>query len=157
MSTPGSISSESLNPEIITTRVFDAPRDLVFSAFSNPDHLRHWWGPNGFTNTINTFDFRPGGAWHLVMHAPNGAEFHNESEFVEVVKPERIVFDHLRPMHWFRIIMNFDDVAGKTRLTWRMRFDSAEEYEKMKNFIPTANEQNFDRLAAHLKTMAAPS
>ena len=96
-------SEESTPFEIVSTRVFAAPRGLVFEAFSNPDHLKHWWGPKGFTNTFSEFDLRPGGAWRFVMHGPDGVDYQNASDFVEVVKPERIVFQHLRPMHRFRV------------------------------------------------------
>jgi uncharacterized protein YndB with AHSA1/START domain len=145
--------AEASDREIVSTRLFDAPRELVFAAFSDPERLKHWWGPNGFTNTISAFDLRPDGVWKLVMRGPDGTDYHNESIFVEVVKPERIVFDHQKPIHWFRMTMAFTDEGGKTRLTWRMRFESKEELDKVRNFIPTANEQNFDRLAEHLKTM----
>jgi uncharacterized protein YndB with AHSA1/START domain len=84
------------------------------------------------------------------MHGPNGADYHNEKEFTEVVKPERIVFQHLEPMHHFQMTMLFAEEGGKTRLTWRMLFESAAEATRLRSFISEANEQNFDRLAAHL-------
>ena len=56
--------------EVTATRIFDAPRALVWRAFTDPDHLKHWWGPNGFTCTFHEFDLRPGGAWHFIMHGP---------------------------------------------------------------------------------------
>lgn len=139
--------------EIVSTRVFDAPPERVFRAFSDPTRLARWWGPNGFTNTFHEFDLRPGGAWRFVMHGPGGADFENVTEFIEVVAPERIVFRHLEPIHRFHMTMTFAEEAGQTRLTWRMRFESAAELERVKAFIPGANEQNFDRLAAQLVTM----
>jgi uncharacterized protein YndB with AHSA1/START domain len=136
--------------EIVSTRVFDAPRDRVFEAFSDPDRLARWWGPTGFTNTIHEFDLRPGGAWRVAMHGPDGTDYHNESVFVEVVRPERVVFQHQEPVHRFRMTITFDEHGGRTTLTWRMRFDSAEEYARVKSFVAEANEQNFDRLAEEL-------
>jgi uncharacterized protein YndB with AHSA1/START domain len=147
--------STASDQEIVSARLISAPRELVFRAFSDPEHLAQWWGPKGFTNTFHEFELRPGGPWRFVMHAPDGAQYRNESDFVEVVRPERIVFDHLEPVHQFRMTMTFEEEAGKTRLTWRMRFESAEEYARMKGFIPAANEENFDRLEAHLATMTA--
>jgi uncharacterized protein YndB with AHSA1/START domain len=135
--------------DIISTRVFAATREKLFEAFSDPRQLAQWWGPNGFTNTIEEFDFRPGGAWRLTMRAPNGAEYPNESEFVEVVRPERIVFDHLRPVHRFLMTMTYETEGDSTRLTWRMHPES-DEGEKMRGFLSAANEENFDRLEAHL-------
>jgi uncharacterized protein YndB with AHSA1/START domain len=145
---------ESARFEIVSTRVFDSPRELVFEAFSNPDHLVHWWGPKDFTNTFSEFDLRPGGAWRFVMHGPDGVDYQIAKDFVEVVKPERIVFEHLRPMHRFRMTMTFAEPSGKTELTWRMLFESAAETTKLKSFITEANEQNFDRLETYLATMS---
>lgn len=136
--------------EIVSTRSFNVPRDCVFRAFSDPDQLALWWGPNGFTNTIEEFDFRPEGVWRLTMHGPDGTDFHNKSVFLEVVPPERVVYLHLEPMHQFRMTMNIVEVDGQTTLTWRMLFDSVEDCNKFKSFIIVANEQNFDRLAALL-------
>lgn len=140
--------------EVVSTRVFAAPRELVFEAFSNPDHLVHWWGPKGFTNRFSEFDLRPGGRWRFVMHGPDGVEYQMAKDFVEVVKPERIVFQHLGPMHRFRMTMTFTEYFGKTALTWTMRFESAAEATEARSFITEANEQNFDRLQAYLATMS---
>ena len=140
--------------EIISTRVFGAPRETVFGAFENPAHLAHWWGPNGFTNTIKEFDLRPGGVWRLVMHGPDGTDYDNLSNFLEVVKPEKIVFEHVQPVHGFQMTMTYAEVAaGQTRLTWRMVLERSAENEKLKNFLAAANEQNFDRLAACLDSL----
>ncbi len=105
-------------------------RSRVFQAFGNPNELKHWWGPTGFTNTIQEFDLRPGGVWRLVMHGFDGTDYHNESVFTEVVTPERVVFEHREPVHRFRMTMTFLEQGGKTRLTWCMRFESKEEFEK---------------------------
>ena len=140
--------------EIVSTRVFDAPRELVFKAFSDRDHLVHWWGPKGFTNTFHEFDMRPGGVWRFVMHGPDGVDYKNESVFVEIVRPERIVFHHLKPVHEFQMTVTFVEQDDKTMLTWRMLFKSAAECDKVKVFAVEANEQNFDRLEAQLAKMA---
>jgi len=136
--------------EMVFTRSFDAPRELVWEAHTDPRHVARWWGPQGFTNTIHEMDVRPGGLWRLTMHGPDGTDYPNESEFTEVVPPERIVFVHHRPVHRFEMAMTLVDCGGKTALTWRMTFESAAEVAAIKGFIAAANEQNFDRLAAHL-------
>lgn len=136
--------------DIVTVRVMDAPRDRVFRAWSDPALLAQWWGPKDFTNTFHAFDFRPGGTWRFTMHGPDGMDYHNESEFVEIVKPERIVFDHLKPMHRFRVDTILEEVDAKTKLTFRMTFDTAEECERVKSFVVEANEQNLDRLESVL-------
>ena len=87
------------------------------------------------------------------MHGPNGADYENESVFREVVVPERVVFTHLEPVHRFDMTMDFREWNGQTALTWRMRFEDAEECEKVRSFMEAANEQNFDRLAECLRKM----
>lgn len=139
--------------EIISARVFDAPREAVFRAFSDPNQLAVWWGPNGFTNTIDLFEFRVNGDWHLTMHGPDGTDYPNESVFLEVAPPQRIVYIHIRPMHRFQMTMDFVDRGQQTELTWRMLFDTDEECERVRKFVVPANEQNFDRLAAYLQTV----
>jgi uncharacterized protein YndB with AHSA1/START domain len=139
--------------EIVNTRIFDAPREVVFKAFSNADHLAQWWGPRGFTNVFQQFEFRPGGLWRFVMRSPKGADYPNESVFVEIIEPERIVLRHLRPIHEFQMTITFEELNGKTGLTWRMLFRSAAECDKIRSSAAAANEQNFDRLQAHLAKM----
>jgi uncharacterized protein YndB with AHSA1/START domain/2'-5' RNA ligase len=139
--------------EIVNTRIISAPRALVFRAWSEPDHLARWWGPKGFTNTFHAFDMRPGGTWKFTMHAPNGGNFENEIRFVEIVKLERIVLDHVSPPR-FQVTATFADVGGKTRLEFRQRFATAAERDKIAKFAVEANEQNLDRLEAELARMA---
>jgi len=116
--------------------------------------LARWWGPNGFTNTFQEFDIRPGGAWRFVMHGPDGTDYPMVKDFVEVAPPERISFRHPEPGHEFLMTMSFADEAGGTRLTWTMRFDSEAEAERVRSFVVAANEENLDRLAAQLADMA---
>lgn len=67
---PSDLFSTPPEREIVSSRIFTSPRELVFKAWSDPDHLKNWWGPAGFTNTFEAFDFRPGGRWRFVMHGP---------------------------------------------------------------------------------------
>ena len=136
--------------DVVNVRLFDATPTQLFEAFSDPAQLAKWWGPEGFTNTIEEFDFRPGGAWRITMHAPGGSDFANESQIVEFVKPTRIVFDHLGPMHWYRMTMTYETVGEQTKLTWLMQLEASPESEQLRGLIEQANEQNFDRLAAHV-------
>ena len=146
--------TEAARGDVVSRRVFAVPRELVFEAFSKPDHLVHWWGPKGFTNTFREFDLRPGGAWRFVMHGPDGVEYEIAKEFIEVVKPERIVLQHRDPMHGFRMTLTFAEHSGSTELTWSMLFESRAEAVRVKGFITGANEENFDRLQAYLATMS---
>ncbi len=154
------MSAEAANPTgalaarvIVSTRVVGAARELVFKAFTDPDHLVHWWGPKGFTNTFQEFDLRPGGTWRFVMHAPDGVNYQNKSVFVEIMKPERIVFEHVSGPQ-FQMTIALAEEGGKTKITWRMLFESAADCDKVKKFAVEANEQNFDRLEAELAKMA---
>ncbi len=87
-------ATSTLDREIVDTRLLDAPRELVWEVWADPKHIARWWGPNGFTTSIRQMNVRPGGAWRLVMHGPDGTDYNNKIVFVEVVKPERIVFRH---------------------------------------------------------------
>jgi uncharacterized protein YndB with AHSA1/START domain len=136
--------------EIVSWRVFPVPCEQVFAAFRDSARLAKWWGPAGFTNTIQEFDPRPGGTWKITMRGPDGVEYPNESVFREVVPPQRVVYDHLEPAHQFRMTMSLIDNGDRTTLLWRMVFESAEECTRLRQFIEPANEQNFDRLAAVL-------
>jgi uncharacterized protein YndB with AHSA1/START domain len=136
--------------EVVSARVFEAPRARVFEAFSDPRQLAQWWGPNGFRNTVEALELRPGGALRLVMHGPDGKDFHNVARFLEVASPERVVFEHLEPIHRFTMAMTFVELGDQTLLVWRMRFAERAEADRVAEFVAGANEQNFDRLAAHL-------
>ena len=132
--------------EIVSTRRVNAPRAAVWEHHADPAKLARWWGPTGFTNVFETYDLRPGGVWRLAMHGPDGAVYRMEKRFVEVIPPERLVHDHLDPIHGFRMTIILDEDAAGTRITWRMRFNSADEFARVKDFIAGANEQNFDRM-----------
>lgn len=139
--------------EVVNDRIVPAPRDSILEAIRDPEQLRRWWGPNGFTNTFQKFDFRPGGEWVYTMHGPDGTDYHNESRFVEI-NPDRVVLEHLRPMHRFLLTITLDDRGEQTRVHWRMRFDSAEECTKVRPWVEPANEQNLDRLTNLLAELA---
>jgi uncharacterized protein YndB with AHSA1/START domain len=112
--------------EITTERLIEAPRELVFAAWTDPEQVVKWWGPNGFTNTIHEMDVRPGGVWRFVMHGPDGVDYQNKIVFLEVVRPERLVYDHVSGPR-FRATATFAEERGKTRLVLRMVFDTAQE------------------------------
>ena len=81
--------------EVVITRVFDAPRSLVFKAWTDPEHMARWWGPRGFTNPICELDARVGGAWRIVMRSPAGIEYPCGGVYREIVEPERLVFTNI--------------------------------------------------------------
>jgi uncharacterized protein YndB with AHSA1/START domain len=137
--------------EIVSTRDFASPRAAVFEAFRDPHRLARWWGPAGFSNEIHVFDLRPGGVWRFTMTGPDGTAYPNESRFIYVEPPDRIAFVHELPVHRFRMTMTFEDLAGRTHLTWRMLFESVFDADRVRPFVSEANEQNFDRLQHHLQ------
>lgn len=141
--------------DIVTRRILQAPRHIVYKAWSDPVHLAKWWGPKGFTNTFSDFELEPDGKWIFTMHAPDGVGYPNESVFVKIVAHELIVWDHISG-HRFRAVASFEDVdPDRTAVAYRMRFDSIDEHRKMKDFIIEKNEENFDKLEAEVKSMMA--
>ncbi|MES1225157.1 MAG: SRPBCC domain-containing protein, partial [Bacteroidota bacterium] len=117
--------SNTSDRELSITRVLNAPRGLVWKVFTDPDHIKNWWGPDGFTNTINQMDVRTSGRWSLIMHGPDGTNYENEIVYIEVVKPEKIVFEHTTgPKH--RTTILFEARHQKTVLHFTMLFASVE-------------------------------
>ena len=106
-----------------------------------------WWGPNGFTNTFESFDFHPGGQCEFVLHGPDGTNYPNLNEFVEIVPDRRVVVRHVSG-HPFDLTVTLSDESGKTRVSWRQEFPNATEYESVRLYVVPANEQNLDRLVA---------
>lgn len=117
--------------EIVATRVFDAPRELVFSMWTDPEHLEHWWGPRGFRNTIQDIDVRPGGAWTFIMHGPDGTDYQNKIVYREIVKPERITYSHVSGPLFESTVTFEEEGRDKTRITVRMVFESASLRDKV--------------------------
>jgi uncharacterized protein YndB with AHSA1/START domain len=142
--------------EITVTRVFDAPRELVFAMWTDPKHVAQWWGPNGFSSTIHSMDVRPGGVWDFVMHGPDGVEYPNKIIYREVVKPERLVYSHVSgPL--FQMTVTFADDGGKTRLTARMLFESAALRDQTVKQVGAVEglKQTLGRLGEHVAKTAA--
>lgn len=147
------MTNENTDPrDIISTRVMDAPAEKIFRALSQPERIARWWGPAGFRNTFETFEFRPGGEWRFVMHGPDGTDYPNRSVFEEITPASRLVIRHL-PEPAFVLTMTLTEQGGKTRLHWQQRFDSAQVRERLAAVCVPANEQNFDRLEAELARM----
>ena len=121
----------------------------VFAAMSSAERVARWWGPDGFRNTIHTFEFEPGGAWRLTMHGPDGKDYPNESRFVRIVPEHVFEIEHFSGHHF---VLTLELVAQETgtRVNWRQTFDTVEHYERIAAFVAGANEQNLERLAAEV-------
>jgi uncharacterized protein YndB with AHSA1/START domain len=154
-----STSGGTEDRELLITRTFDAPRALVFQAWTDPKHVVHWWGPRGFTNTVHEMDVRPGGIWRFTMHSPDGIDFPNKIVFEEVVKPSRLVFLYSEDMegdpHQFSVTVTFTTKGQKTEITMRMIFRSKQDRDRAVEQYGAieGNKQTLDRLEAYLKTM----
>jgi uncharacterized protein YndB with AHSA1/START domain len=152
---------ENADREIFITREFSAPRELVWEAMTNPKHVVNWWGPRGFTTTIETMDFRVGGVWQHIMRGPDGVNYPNKSIFKEIVKPEKIVYSHggkreNGPGVSFVSTWSFEKLAAdKTRVSIRMIFPSASERDfVVKEFgAIEGGKQTLERLGEYLAKM----
>ncbi|TGM14012.1 ATPase [Leptospira selangorensis] len=134
--------------EIIGIKTFDAPRELVWDAWTDPKHVAIWWGPNGFTNTIHEMSVKPGGIWRFIMHGPDGVDYPNRIEFIEVVKPEKLVYDHgddSNPKQ-FHVTVVFEEEGSKTKLTMRSRFPSEDDIKKVADFALDGLRETLGRL-----------
>jgi len=141
--------------EIVIARKFDAPRELVFKMFTEPQHVAHWWGPNGFTNTISEMDVTPGGVWRFTMHSPDGVDYPNKIVYIDVVRPSKLVYAHGADIEndpsQFYVTITFDEQDGKTLVTMRSMFDSVEECDRVKAFgAVELGKQTLNRLAEYL-------
>ena len=124
----GSLATLAGDREIAAVRIFDAPRDLVWKVWTEPEHIAKWWGPKGFTTTTYSMDVKPGGVWRFVMHGPD-RDYQNKITYLEVVKPERLVYKHggekeVEPVN-FQVTVIFAEQGGKTKVDMRMVFPSA--------------------------------
>jgi len=160
VATTGTESLPASDQEILLSRVFDAPRELVFEAFTRPEHVVHWWGPNDFTITIHEMDVRPGGVWRLTLHGPNAMNFENRIVFLEVVPPQRLVYEHgsSEGDPDFRTTVTFTEDGPRTRITFRMLFPTAaaRDYVAKEFGAIDGGKQTLDRLAAYLVDLAKP-
>jgi uncharacterized protein YndB with AHSA1/START domain len=153
---------ENAGREIFIAREFDAPRELVWEAMTNPKHVVNWWGPRGFSTTIEEMDFRVGGVWKHVMRGPDGVNYPNKSVFKEIMKPERIVYQHggkreNGPGVGFESTWTFEALAAdKTRVAIRMIFPSATERDfVVKEFgAIEGGRQTLERLGEYLPKMS---
>jgi uncharacterized protein YndB with AHSA1/START domain len=143
--------------EIVLTREFDAPRELVFKAFTDPELIPKWWGLRNSTTIVDTMEVRPGGAWRYISRGQNGEEYAFRGEYLEVVPPERIVqtfeFEPM-PGHIVTDSATFEERDGKTILTSTSTFDTKEERDGMiETGMESGAAESYDRLEELLATL----
>jgi uncharacterized protein YndB with AHSA1/START domain len=120
-------TSNTKDRELFISRKLDAPVELVWEVWTKPEHIVNWWGPDGFTNTINTMNVTPGGEWNLVMHGPDGTDYKNKSVFKEIVPRKKIVYEHVTGPRFIATIV-FEEQGEQTLIKWHMLFETAEEF-----------------------------
>jgi uncharacterized protein YndB with AHSA1/START domain len=160
MSAQNSPMAEAAERELVIERVFDAPRELVFKVFSEPEHLSQWWGPKGWTLPVCKMDFQPGGIWHYCMQGPNGEKSWGKAVYQEIVAPERIVYtdsfsdeagNAVEGMPEMLITLEFNEQEGKTKIISRTLFATAAELESIVAMGAVEGmKETWDRLEAHL-------
>jgi len=141
--------------EIKLVRIYDAPVEAVWAAWTDPEQVAQWWGPRGFTLTTHSKDLRPGGSWIYTMHGPDGTDYPNSMHYFEVEKHAKLVYDHGanddRPP-LFRVTVLFVPLKNKTRLEMTSTLPTPEAAREMRKFIKQAGgESTWDRLAEHLE------
>lgn len=130
---------------VTTSRVLRHAPEVVYEAFADPTQLAAWWGPEGFTNEFETFDFRVDGRWTFVMQGPDGKRYPNESFFVALEPGRCVVVRHdCAPL--FTLTVKLTPVPEGALLVWEQAFDDARVAEALREFVTPANEQNLDRL-----------
>jgi uncharacterized protein YndB with AHSA1/START domain len=146
--------------EIVISRTIEGPRRLVFEAYTDVRHLARWWGPNGFTTTTRSFEFRPGGVWDFIMHGPDGADSPNWIEWREIVPPERIVFlygESGDDPNAFVSTVTLVERGTATEITMRALFTTKEQRDEVVERYGAieGGEQTLGRLAEYVATLVA--
>ncbi|MGC1687732.1 MAG: SRPBCC domain-containing protein [Candidatus Acidiferrales bacterium] len=156
-----SVAANGVGMEVKFTRVFDAPRGLVFKAWTDPKHVAQWWGPTGFTNPRCELDVRPGGAIRIDMRGPDGTVYPMSGVYQEIVEPERLVFTSIaldeagNPLFENLNTVTFAEHAGKTTITLQTRvMKSTDKALQYLNGMEIGWSMTLDRLKAHIMKMA---
>lgn len=145
--------SNTADREIRISRLLKAPIDLVWEVWTDAEHIKNWWGPTGFTNTISKMDLKSGGEWELVMHGPDGTDYKNKSIFKEIIKHKKIVYEHMSSPKFLATI-EFESHGNTTQLHWHMLFETREQFiQVVKTFNADEGlKQNVEKLDHYLQT-----
>lgn len=147
------IKAETAHRELRITRVLQAPVELVWEVWTDPDHIKNWWGPEGFTTDIHKMDFNKNGEWLLTLHGPDGKKFPNKSIFKEIVKHKKIVFQHFNPNFITTVV--FEAKGNETFMNWHMLFETKELYETVVSTFKAdvGLKQNVEKLSKYLQAI----
>ncbi len=151
------------NQEILVTRTFAAPRDLVWQMWTTAEHLQHWWGPEGWTLPICDVDFRPGGTWFYCMQGPDGMKSYGKATYLEIDAPKRIVYEDafvdadgnlLEGMPVGHIALEFEEAGGKTTVRNTVRYPTQADRDQVVEMgVEAGIDQTWNRLEAYLAQM----
>ena len=146
-----SVKDNTAARELIFSRLLNAPVKLVWKVWTSPEHVKLWWGPDGFTNTINKMDVKPGGEWELIMHGPDGTDHVIKIVFIEIVKYKKIVYKQFTDFKCLATI-EFESRGEQTLLRWQMLFESKEYLiQAAKTYgVDKGLRQNAERLIDYL-------
>ena len=141
--------------ELVITRVVNAPRELVWQAWNDPQHVSSWWGPNGFSTTTYSKEVRVGGEWRFTMHGPDGTDYENRIVYTAVEQPARLAYDHFgagdNESPHFKASTEFTEVAGGTEITLRMVFPTAQQRDAVAEYAIPGGQQTLARFAQHVE------
>lgn len=134
-----------------TNREIPAPVASVFAAIEDPARLARWWGPDGFTNTFQVFEFKPGGKWIFEMIGPDGRVYPNESVFAAIERDRQVIIEHTSAPR-FVLTITLESTSSGTRVIWEQVFDDPAVADAVRHIVEPSNEQNLDRLTAEVCT-----
>lgn len=141
------------------SRVFDAPRELVYEVWTKPEHIVNWWGPDGFTCTISEMEVKEGGVWRFMMHGPDGRDYPNKIIFTKIIPPELICYKHTGEDETenirFSVIVELKEIGKTTMLTMTSVFETSEELERVSREYGAVEglEQTVGRLGRYLESI----
>ena len=151
--------SATADREIVISRVIDAPRELVFEAFTEVRHLSQWWGPEGFSTTTTSFEFVVGGEWDFVMHGPDGTDYSEWISWTEITPPARIALVHGEyrgDPNSFESVLTFTPDRDATRIEMRTVFPTKEVHDEAveKYHAIEGGQQTLGNLAAYVTELS---
>jgi uncharacterized protein YndB with AHSA1/START domain len=144
--------SSTSGHELIVSARIDAPRERVFDAFTDRAHIGQWWGPNGFTTTIHEMEVVEGGVWRFMMHGPDGTDYPNRIDYVEVKRPARLCYEHGDDASpHFRTEVTFEEQGGATVVRFHLMCRTQQQLDDMKKFgAVEGGNQTLERLGRYL-------
>jgi uncharacterized protein YndB with AHSA1/START domain len=154
------VTNDTTGRELVITRLINAPRELVWEAWTKPEQVKQWWGPDGFTNTIHEMEVKPGGVWRFMMHGPGGMDFPNKIVFEKVETPSLLVYTHSSDDEndptVFHTTVTFEEKKGRTWLTMRAIFATKVERDRVvkEHGAEEGGKQTINRLEAFLYTIS---